>query len=73
MTFPTARHAGTELCEILGLDPNKTQEIELCFRPDRLVEVTAKLLPDAEEWEQIKGVMVTVTRTYQQVGGQGAS
>jgi hypothetical protein len=73
MTFPTARHAGTELCEILGLDANKTREIEIRFCPDRLVEVTAKVLPDAEDWERIKGVMMTVTRTYQQVGEQDAS
>ena len=67
MEFPTGRRAGTEVCEILGLDPNKTAELSIHFYADKAVQIDALIYPDVEDWERIKDVMITVTRTYRRV------
>lgn len=41
------------ICETLGLDPLKTQSIQINMRSGSLVSVTAEILPDRREMEII--------------------
>ena len=38
-----------EICEALGLDPNRTQMLNLHMAVDKIVTVTARILVDPEQ------------------------
>jgi len=61
MAAVTARSIGTEICEVLGLDPMKTGTITMEFRPHEVVIAVAHLYVQQDEAERIKEVLTRYT------------
>ncbi len=61
MAAIVCRKIGTEICEVLGLDPMKTGTITMEFRPQEVVIAVAHLYVQQDEIEPLKEVLTRYT------------
>lgn len=59
--------AGKEICEILGIDPNRVSRLSVHIEQSSLISVTAVIHPDINQFGRICRSMEGVMKTFELV------
>lgn len=62
----TAGH-GAKICEILGLDPNRTGNVRFELEPGNVIKVTAVIYPSVLQVNEITGLLESEIKQFKLV------